>query len=159
MSRTHDPSPSVRHAVALAIRDAARPGALLLVQRPDDDEDLPGVWGLPATSLAPGEDWIDAAQRAGREKLGVQLDIGDVLNTGSRQRPGYLLSMRLVAARILSGAPDTANAPVAPGSTRYRAWRWGSDDDVRPAAERGSLCSRLLLERQAGSARGVRPAW
>jgi 8-oxo-dGTP diphosphatase len=116
------------------------------VQRPDDDEDLPGVWGLPAASLAPGEDCTDAAQRVGRAKLGVQLDIGDVLNAGVRQRADYVLSMRLIDARIREGTPDPARAPVPAGSTRYQAWRWGAAEDVRPAAERGSLCSRLLLE-------------
>ena len=137
--------PPVKHSVALVIRDAAGPQRILLVQRPEDDDDLPGVWGLPATSLLDGETWRDAAARAGCEKLGVGLDIQDVVNSGSRERPGYTLSMRLVEARSDDGVPDTAAAPGRPGSTRYQDWRWGERDEVRPAAERGSLCSRLLL--------------
>ena len=50
------------------------PEGLLLVRRPDDDESLPGVWGLPAVSLAPGESEEDAVRRAGRDKLGVELE-------------------------------------------------------------------------------------
>ena len=49
------------------------PEGLLLVRRPDDDDDLPGVWGLPAASLAEGESEEDAVRRAGREKLGVEV--------------------------------------------------------------------------------------
>ena len=135
---------AVKHSVALVIRNDA--GEVLLVQRPLDDEDLPGVWGLPAASLAPGETSADAAVRAGLEKLDVALAIGAVLNRGSRERTGYTLAMDLLEARIVEGEPDTAAAPVAPGTTRYRAWRWGRDEEVRPAAERGSLCSTLLLE-------------
>ena len=46
---------------------------MLLVRRPDDDESLPGVWGLPAASLAEGESEQDAVRRAGLEKLGVEV--------------------------------------------------------------------------------------
>ena len=48
-----------------------RPEGLLLVRRPDDDEDLPGAWGLPAATLAEGESEEDAVRRAGRDNLGV----------------------------------------------------------------------------------------
>lgn len=142
---------AVKHSVSLAIRDPAQPGAVLIVQRPDDDEDLPGVWGLPAASLREGEDWRTAAVRAGREKLGVDLHIDGILNSGTREREHYTLVMNLVGARIATGTPDVAGAPVPPGSTRYQAARWGVAADVRPAAERGSLCSRLLLEVDPGA--------
>ena len=42
------------------------------MRRPEDDESLPGVWGLPAASLAEGETEEDAVRRAGRDKLGVE---------------------------------------------------------------------------------------
>jgi flagellar basal body rod protein FlgG len=54
----------------------------LLVQRPHEDEDLPGAWGLPAATLAAGESWEDAARRAGAEKLGVTLDVGVMIEQG-----------------------------------------------------------------------------
>jgi 8-oxo-dGTP diphosphatase len=132
-----------KRSISLAIRDDARSGAVLIVQRPDDDDDLPGVWGLPAASLAPGEDWRDAALRAGRGKLGVSLRIGSVLRHGSLQRAEYTLEMMLFEAVILSGIPSVPQ-DVA-GVTQYRAWRWGRAEDLREAAENGSLCSRLFL--------------
>jgi ADP-ribose pyrophosphatase YjhB (NUDIX family) len=134
---------SVKRAVSLAIRDAARPGRVLLVQRPSDDEDLPDVWGLPAASLAPGESWEEAALRAGRDKLGVTLRMDAVLREGSLERAAYTLEMRLFAATIVAGTPDVPQ-DVA-GVTQYQAWRWGEPADVEPAAARGSLCSQLLL--------------
>jgi 8-oxo-dGTP diphosphatase len=133
----------VKCSVALAITDARQPGALLLVQRPDDDADLPGVWGLPAASLGEGESWEAAAGRAGREKLGVELTLHGVLQRGTLQRAGYTLDMRLYAAGIAAGEPHVPQEAV--GVTQYQAWRWGAPAALQPAAERGSLCSQLYL--------------
>jgi 8-oxo-dGTP diphosphatase len=133
----------VKRSVALAIRDPARPGRVLIVQRPADDEDLPHVWGLPAASLTDGESWEDAALRAGAQKLGVALELEGVLGTGSRQREAYRLDMRLYAAAIRSGVPAVPQPDAS--VTQYQAWRWGTKEDLQPAADRGSLCSRLFL--------------
>ena len=137
----------IRRSVSLAIRRGEEPGAVLVVQRPPDDPDLPDQWGLPAASLAPGESWQDAARRAARDKLGVEVEIGDELRRGSTPRTRYTLEMRLFEARIVAGTPAVPQ-PV-PGVTQYRAWRWGSADDLRPAAGQGSLCCRLYLESRA----------
>jgi 8-oxo-dGTP diphosphatase len=138
----------VKRAVSLAITDPGQPGALLLVQRPDDDEDLPGAWGLPAASLGDGESWEDAARRAGREKLGVELALHGVLQRGSLQRAGYTLDMRLYAADITTGEPQAPQAIL--GVTQYQAVRWGVPAALQPAAESGSLCSQLYLQWSGG---------
>jgi ADP-ribose pyrophosphatase YjhB (NUDIX family) len=100
-----------KHSVSLVIESSA---GLLLVRRPDDDEDLPGVWGLPAVSLAAGESEEEAVRRAGRDKLGVELE--PVERVGSEQ------TMTDWEARILSGqpavpqpGPPPARAPSAAG--------------------------------------------
>jgi 8-oxo-dGTP pyrophosphatase MutT (NUDIX family) len=136
-----------RHAVALAIHDAARPGRVLLVRRPPDDADLPNAWGLPAASLKDDESGEDAARRAARDKLGVDVAVGRELNRGTKQRAGYTLEMRLFEAAITRGEPAVPR-PVA-GVTQYTQWRWGEAPDLVPAAERGSLCCRLFLEHVA----------
>ncbi len=135
----------VKHSVSFAIFRPDRPEEVLVVRRPPDDEDLPDLWGLPAGSLRPGEDWTDAVRRAGREKLGVALEVGPELNRGTLERAGYTLEMRLLEAVILSGAPSVPQAEA--GVTQYSAWKWGSAGDLVPASVRGSLCSRLFLER------------
>ena len=112
---------------------------VLLVRRPDDDDDLPGVWGLPAASLAPGESEEDAVRRAGREKLGVEVRALEPVGTD-----GPMTDFR---AEIVTGEP----AVPQPGpNTQYAELRFGELADLVPAAREGSLCSRVLLR-----ARGV----
>jgi ADP-ribose pyrophosphatase YjhB (NUDIX family) len=107
---------------------------LLLVRRPDDDEDLPGVWGLPAVSLAAGESEEEAVRRAGREKLGVELQ--------PLQRVGAERTMTDWEARIVSGEPVV---PQPGPHTQYTALRFGDPSELVPAARDGSLCCRVLL--------------
>jgi 8-oxo-dGTP diphosphatase len=133
--------PGVKRSVSLAIHDEA--GRLLLVQRPPDDEDLPLAWGLPAASLQDGESWEDAVRRAARDKLGIEVRVGDVLAAGHLDRPSYRLEMRLYGATLTTGKPEVAHAPA--GVTRYVDWRWGTAAELAPAARQGSLCSRLYL--------------
>jgi 8-oxo-dGTP pyrophosphatase MutT (NUDIX family) len=110
------------------------PEGLLLVRRPDDDEDLPGVWGLPAVSLAPDESEEEAVRRAGREKLGVE--VRPVRSVGQDQ------TMRDWEAGIVSGDPSV---PQPGPHTQYTDLRWGEPSDLVPAARQGSLCCRVLL--------------
>lgn len=132
-----------KRSVALAITDPRRPGLLLLVQRPSDDEDLPDAWGLPAATLGPAESWEGAARRAGRDKLGVDLDLGPVVEHGHIDRRDYRLEMRLLPATIASGTPSVPQQHA--GVTQYQAARWAPAAELQHAAERGSLCARLCL--------------
>ena len=104
------------------------------MRRPDDDADLPGVWGLPAATLGEAETEEDAVRRGGREKLGVEVLPLRAIGTDG--------SMTDWEARIASGSP----AVPQPGpNTQYAAMRWGEPRELVPAARRGSLCSRVLL--------------
>ena len=110
------------------------PDGVLLVRRPDDDESLPGVWGLPAASLFADESEEDAVRRAGREKLGVEvLPLQPIGNDGP---------MTDWEARIVDGRPSV---PQPGPNTQYAQLRWGDPRDLVPAARQGSLCSRVLL--------------
>lgn len=120
----------------------ARP-ELLAVRRPPDDEDLPDAWGLPASTLTGDETWEETVRRAGREKLGVELEVGRVLREGELERDGCTLRMRLYRAEIREGEPDV-DQPTE-GVTRYVDWSWSPPGRLEPAAARGSLCSRLCL--------------
>lgn len=122
---------SRKRSVSLVIEG---PGGLLLVRRPDDDESLPGVWGLPAVSLAPGESEEEAVRRAGREKLGV--DVRAVRPVGEEG------SMRDWEAEIVSGEPSV---PQPGPHTQYVGLRYGEPGELVPAAREGSLCCRVLL--------------
>ena len=110
------------------------PDGVLLVRRPDDDESLPGVWGLPAVSLADRESERDALRRAGREKLGVEVRPLEPL--------GDELTMTGWRVEIVAGRPSV---PQQGPNTQYTELRWGEPAELVPAARLGSLCSRVLL--------------
>jgi ADP-ribose pyrophosphatase YjhB (NUDIX family) len=122
-------------------------GGVLLVRRPDDDESLPGVWGLPAASLRAGESEVEAVRRAGREKLGVELELLGPIGDDEAERGGYRIAMRDWAAAIAAGEPAV---PQPGAGTQYVDWRWGPAADLAEAARAGSLCARVLL-RSVGS--------
>jgi ADP-ribose pyrophosphatase YjhB (NUDIX family) len=129
----------LKQSVALVIE---RHDALLLVRRPEGDESLPGEWGLPAATLRPGEDEHDAVRRAGMDKLGVEVRPLRPLGEAEDERPAYRIRMRDWAVEIAAGEP----AVPQPGEgTQYERCRWGDPAELVPAAQRGSLCARVLL--------------
>ncbi len=137
-----------KHSVAVVVRG---PGdaAFLVVRRPDDPADpLAGVWGLPAVTLAAGEDELAGVARAGRAKLGVQLRavrrIGEMQGT----QDGAALRLAEYEAVITGGTPSVPQADAS--VTQYTAWRYTAEPgDLAEAARRGSLCARLLLRDRA----------
>jgi ADP-ribose pyrophosphatase YjhB (NUDIX family) len=141
--------PETRYAVAAVVR--RNDGLVLAVRRPDEPgEELPGVWGLPATTLSAGETPEDAVRRLGREKLGVELTPLRLLAEGEQQRPGYNLRMSVYEASI-AGEPHLPKPAAGTGVTLYDALDWLPDDSFHDAADAGSLCCRLFLE-NAGKA-------
>jgi ADP-ribose pyrophosphatase YjhB (NUDIX family) len=129
----------LKRSVSLVIETAA---GMLLVRRPEGDESLPGVWGLPAASLRAGESEEEALKRAGREKLGVELDLVELVGEAEGERPDYRIAMRDWSARIAAGQ---LSVPQPGGGTQYVDWRWGDPAELVPAAQAGSLCARVLL--------------
>jgi ADP-ribose pyrophosphatase YjhB (NUDIX family) len=122
-------------------------GGLLLVRRPDDDDSLPGVWGLPAASLREGESEVEALRRAGRDKLGVELELLGPIGEEEGERADHRIAMRDWAAAIAAGEPAV---PQPREGTQYVDWRWGEPGELAEAARAGSLCARVLL-RSVGS--------
>lgn len=124
-------SKPVKHSVAVLI---SKGDQFLAIRRPDDDDDdeLPGIWGLPAGTCRNEETVQDVITRIGREKLGVTLVPERRLASGARKRPGYYLEMELWEA-IMVGTPN------------YPEWRWALIDLFREGAEAGSLCCELAI--------------
>ncbi|MBI4338189.1 MAG: NUDIX hydrolase [Chloroflexi bacterium] len=137
----------VRSAVALVVRQPGRAEKLLVVKRPADDPELPGLWGLPAASAQRGETPEQTAQRLARDKLGASLRLVGMMAEGSQQRNGYLLKMALYLADL-----ERREVRLAPRGGRgdsvtyYTAWRWAMPAALKKGAQRGSLCCRLLLD-------------
>jgi 8-oxo-dGTP diphosphatase len=134
----------VRCSVAAVVRDEA--GRFLAVRRPPDDEHLPDVWGLPAVTLAGGELPEEGLRRVGREKLGAAIEPVRFVGIRSADRGAYELILMDIEARLSgSGQPDVRRASTA--GTRYVDQRWERSPELLvPAAARGSLCARILLE-------------
>ena len=93
----------LKRSVSLVIEG---PDGVLLVRRPDDDDSLPGVWGLPAASLREGESERDALLRVGAAKLGVEVEPLELVGSDRSERADHLIEMRDFRARIVSGEPS-----------------------------------------------------
>ena len=119
-----------KHSVAVVI---SQNDTILAVRRPDDDDELPGIWGLPAGTCKIEETVQDVIVRIGREKLGVELEPIRRLASGSQERPGYLLYMELWEV-LMTGTPNHPN------------WQWAEVDFLQPGAVAGSLCCELVLK-------------
>jgi ADP-ribose pyrophosphatase YjhB (NUDIX family) len=122
-------SKPTKHSVAVVISNGE---AILAIRRPDNDDELPGIWGLPAGTRRNQETITDVIVRIGREKLGVELVPEKPLATGTQDRPAYLLYMELW--KVSAGIPT------------YPNWQWASVDLLRPGAAAGSLCCELAIK-------------
>lgn len=142
-SAGHRAGKPLQRAVSVAVFRDAR-SEVLTVRRPEDDEELAGLWGLPAATLGEGEAWSDAVARAGRQKLGVDLGSESLLAEGEQDRGDRRLRMRLYTAEVVEGEPVVPQPE--PGVTQYTSWEWAPPERLAESARRGSLCSRLCLE-------------
>jgi ADP-ribose pyrophosphatase YjhB (NUDIX family) len=123
----------VKHSVAVAIYNDDSGDSVLSVRRPDDDDELPGIWGLPAGTLHPSETIEDLVIRIGRDKLGATLTPVRKIASGKQIRQHYLLDLELWEASM-EGTPS------------HSEWRWAPIDSLRPGAAAGSLCCELAIK-------------
>jgi ADP-ribose pyrophosphatase YjhB (NUDIX family) len=113
-------------------------GRLLSVRRPDDDDELPGIWGLPAGSYRDSETREDLIRRIGRDKLGVTISPSRLLAVGSQERASYRLEMELWAVTILAD-PSIPSIPSV-------IWKWADLSTLQSGSLQGSLCCQLALQ-------------
>ena len=140
-------------AIAVVISAPHDANLVLSVQRPDDDADLPGVWGLPATIVRTGESDPDAALRMGETKLGGGLTLRNLLADGTQPRPEHKLYMRLYSGTMTNPEPSLPSNGNREGVTYYAGWRWAPMASLVEGAERGSLCCALALRSHGARAR------
>lgn len=136
---------SGRRVVSLVIfRDDNRE-ELLSVKRPEDDGDRPGEWGLPSTTVREDEGWEDAVHRAAENKLGVEVNVEQLMSEGGQARDDYNITLRNYEVSIESGEPDVEG--VDPDGTQYVKWSWRPPNAFRDDAEsEESLWDTLLLD-------------
>jgi ADP-ribose pyrophosphatase YjhB (NUDIX family) len=132
-----------KFSIAIVLKNSK--GEILAVKRPSDDDSLPNVWGLPAVTARPGELPETAALRVGKEKLHCDIRLTRTVGIKSADRGNHVLTLLEIEAEISGGKPDVLAARTT--ATKYVGQKWTGDLNVfKEAAEKGSLCSQILLE-------------
>ena len=126
-------SKPIKHSVAVLIRRGER---ILVLRRPDNDEELPGIWGLPAGSFRHSETLGELIERIGRERLGVALSPVRRLGEGVQDRAAYRLEMELWEVALIG----------KPGEPTSGDWKWDTLDLLKRGRDAGSLCCALALK-------------
>jgi 8-oxo-dGTP diphosphatase len=119
----------IKHSVAVVILNGSQ---VLTIRRPDDDDELAGIWGLPAGTCRGAETVEQVIGRIGHEKLGVTLEPIRRVELGTQDRAAYRLEMELWEASMK-------------GTPTYREWKWSPVNVLEPGAAQGSLCCELAL--------------
>jgi 8-oxo-dGTP diphosphatase len=122
----------LKHSIAIVVRQGSQ---ILAIRRPDDDDELPGIWGLPAGTFRDSETLDDLIRRIGSDKLGVSLRPVRKLAEGAQDRERYRLEMELWEA-AMTGSPDIS---------KRIPWKWTTLEGLKQGSEQGSLCCRLAL--------------
>ncbi len=150
----------MKRSVSVAIRTAQPDGAerVVTVLRPRvPDDPLGGLWGLPAATARDGESEDEAAARVLKDKLGLRVPARGLtrINEGRRDESVNSQSMMVYALDWDEISPLPISLPARSADsgetvTLYDDWRWATPEELREAATRGSLCTRLYLEWLSG---------
>ncbi len=134
-------SKKIRESVAVIISDDEN--NFLAVKRAVDDS-FSNMWGLPAATLRSEETHEDAAKRAAKDKLGVEIDIIRIFGDRTEDKGNYISHMTAYEVKILSGvlSLETRN----PSVSRYAEMKFSDEPSLLvEAAKNGSVCSRIFL--------------
>ena len=134
-----------KQSVALVIWDRSKKN-VLIVRRPLDDENLPGMWGFPAASKENSEeDWEVVAHRAALTKLGVKVRPIKCLGEDVVDRGLFILRLRDYEVEITDGSPKVPQN--VKGVTQYMEMKYtNSLDEMIKSAQAKSLCTRIFLK-------------
>ena len=98
-------------------------GRVLLSQRKAGTH-LAGAWELPGGKVEPGEDPRDALVRELGEELGVDAEVGDIVEVTFHRYPTKSVLLLFYEARLCEGSPEPRALDVA-------AVRWARPADLR----------------------------
>lgn len=120
------PLPHEHSAVAVVERD----GRWLLARRPEEGR-LGGMWEFPGTLRRQGEGAAEAAERAARETLDVEVRAGDPVGVVDHGFTHVRVSYHAVRCSFVAGEPRALG---------YDAWAWAAPEELErfalPLAQR-----------------------
>ncbi len=106
-----------------------RGGKLLITQR-HPDAHLGGLWEFPGGKREPNETFEQCLRRELREELGIEVAVGEPVETLTHAYPEKTVHLRFFRCRLLEGEPRPLGCP---------ALRWISRDELQdyafPAAD------------------------
>ena len=131
-----------KESVAIVIKNSN--GSFLAVQRADDDS-FGNMWGLPAASVRRGEELEDTAKRAAKDKLGVDIDILETIGSMTLDKGDCFEHLTEYLVDIVSG--EILLETRDPSVSRYKEFKYSNEPSILiPAAQSGSICSRIFLK-------------
>ncbi len=117
---------------------------VLIAQRNEDDE-LAGAWEFPGGKVERGEDPRAALSRELREELGVEVEVGEILELSFEARSDGALVLLFFAARRLGDSPP-------PRAIDAAALAWARPAELRP--EDFAPADRVMVRLLQGRSRG-----
>lgn len=130
-------------AVAILITNES--GNPLIIERPETDQELGGLWGLPALAHDCEADQRETALQVGPRKLGIEIEVGKKIGEQTLDRGGYILRLADFSAKIISGVPHVPQLDES--IVQYTSWQYADDPSILcVSALRGSVCSRIYLD-------------
>ncbi|MBC8094456.1 MAG: 8-oxo-dGTP diphosphatase MutT [Akkermansiaceae bacterium] len=116
-----------------------REGKLLITQRYADSH-LGGLWEFPGGKREAGESFEQCLIRELREELGIEVKVGEVIQSLTHDYPGKTVHLKFFRCRWLTNEPRALGCP---------AFKWVGSGELKhfefPAAD------ARLLERLANS--------
>jgi 8-oxo-dGTP diphosphatase len=113
------PAPHVIVSAAVILQD----GRVLLTQRKSGTH-LAGAWEFPGGKVEPDEDPRDALARELREEIGVEAEVGEIVEVTFHRYPSKSVLLLFYEATLRPGSSEPRALDVA-------AVRWAAPGDLR----------------------------
>jgi ADP-ribose pyrophosphatase YjhB (NUDIX family) len=127
----------IKHAISVVIKNER--GETLFARRSAHKKEFPLVWSLPSHFVVDGETPEQTIRRIGHDKLGVDLQMEQLLNEGYGERSDFRLFMHDYAATVLSGKPHIASGD-------FVELQWATAENFLPTIKTKGDCTRLYGE-------------
>lgn len=127
----------IRHAISVVIQNENN--ETLFALRSANEPSYPLTWSLPSHYVKENETPEETVKRIGKNKLGVELGLAELLNEGTSDRGDFILFMHDYLAKIVSGEPQVM-------SEHYERLKWSEPTTQLRSMDTMGDCCRLYKE-------------